>query len=230
MIKFRLYYDKDEETKWLNEMSEKGWAMERFFAGFYRFEACEPGKFTYQVDFGEKPFHVSNEYREFMEDTGVEIVQTWGYWVILRKLASEGEFELYTDVDSSIEHYSKICKMFQVAIILEIVCLFMELFAAMGGFSAGYALACLLIAIIFAMANAISKTRDTIAQLKERKGEKAERDNRTVSPVLSCGLLLNSCALLLSESVSRPVKLTIQMIAIILMLTGVYKTAKNRRQ
>lgn len=230
MVKFHLYYDKDTETEWLNEMSEKGWAMERFFAGFYRFEACEPGKYTYQVDFGEKLFHVSNEYREFMEDTGVEIVQTWGYWVILRKLASEGAFELYTDVDSSIEHYSKICKMFQAAIILEVVCLFIELFAAIEGFSAGYALACLIGAIIFAIGNALFKTRDIIAQLKEKKGEAAERDKRNVSPLLPCGLLLNACALVISESVSHPVKLTVQILAIILMLAGIYKTARNRRE
>ena len=34
MIRFRLYFDKDAETKWLNEMAEQGWAMKHFFAGF----------------------------------------------------------------------------------------------------------------------------------------------------------------------------------------------------
>ena len=34
MIRFRLYFDKDAETKWLNEMAEQGWAMKSFFAGF----------------------------------------------------------------------------------------------------------------------------------------------------------------------------------------------------
>ena len=34
MIKFKLYFDKDKETQWLNEMSQKGWAMTGFFAGF----------------------------------------------------------------------------------------------------------------------------------------------------------------------------------------------------
>lgn len=42
MIRFRLYFDKDKETAWLNEMSGCGWAMNGFFAGFYRFEKCEP--------------------------------------------------------------------------------------------------------------------------------------------------------------------------------------------
>ena len=100
MIQFRLYFDKDAETQWLNHMSAQGWAMKRFFAGFYSFEKSGKGEYTYQVDFGDRMFKVSDAYREFMQDTGIEIVQTWGYWVILRRKASDGKFELYTDVDS----------------------------------------------------------------------------------------------------------------------------------
>ena len=33
MIRFRLYYDKDKETEWLNEMAADGWALKSFFAG-----------------------------------------------------------------------------------------------------------------------------------------------------------------------------------------------------
>lgn len=230
MLKFRIYFDKDEETEWLNEMSKEGWALEQFFAGFYRFAQCEPGKFTYQVDFGERLFQISDEYREFMEETGVEIVQTWGYWVFLRKLTSEGEFKLYTDVDSSIEHYSKICKMFHVVLVIETIILFFELYAGMNGVFLGYPCACLIGAMTIAIANALFKTKDTIAKLQERKGEAASRDNRNVSLFLVCGLLLNSCALIISESVSQPVKTTIQIIAIVFMLLGVYRTGKKRNK
>ena len=44
MIRFRLYYDKDRETEWLNEMAADGWALKSFFAGFYKFEPCEKGE------------------------------------------------------------------------------------------------------------------------------------------------------------------------------------------
>ena len=107
MIKFRLYLNKDAEAEWLNQMAAEGWAMKRFFAGFFAFERCEKGEYVYQVDFGDRLFSVSSDYRELLQDTGIEIVQTWGYWVILRKKASEGKFELYTDVASSIGHYKK---------------------------------------------------------------------------------------------------------------------------
>ena len=104
MMQFRLFLDKDAETVWLNQMAADGWAMKSFFAGFYDFEKCEKGGYIYQVDFGDRLFSVSSDYRELMQEMGIEIVQTWGYWVILRKKASDGKFELYTDVESSIGH------------------------------------------------------------------------------------------------------------------------------
>lgn len=229
MLKFRLYFDKDEETAWLNEMSKEGWAMERFFAGLYRFERCEPGKYLYQVDFGEKLFAITEEYREFMEEAGVEVLQPWGYWIILRKPASEGKFELYTDVDSSIEHYSKICKMFKVVLVVEIIVLFFELYAGMKGVWIGYPFACLIGAMIFAIANALFRTKNIIAQLKERKGEVVTGNNQNVSLFLSCGLILNGCAMFVSESISEPIKITLQVIAIVLMIIGIYKTAKKKK-
>lgn len=229
MIKFRLYYDKDAETVWLNEMAENGWAMKRFFAGFYSFEKCEPGQYIYQIDFGNRLYRVTDEYREFMEETGIEIVQTWGFWIILRKLASQGKFELYTDVDSSIEHYSKIRRMFKVVTIVELICLLMEVIAGANGAYFGYAFALLLGAILFGLVNAVIKTNNVIAGLQERKGGAvSEKYKRCISPLLPCGLLLNGCALIIDESVSEGITMTIQIIAIVLMLIGIYKTARNR--
>lgn len=85
MIKFRIYLDKEAEEKWLNQMAADGWAMESFFGGIYQFSACEKGAYTYRVDFGDKLFSISEDYRELMQDAGIQIVQTWGYWVILRR-------------------------------------------------------------------------------------------------------------------------------------------------
>lgn len=231
MIKFHLYFDKDEETKWLNELAAEGLAMKKFFAGFYFFEPCEPGKYTYQVDFGDHLFHITKDYREFMEETGAEIVQTWGYWVILRKPAANGPFELYTDVESSIVHYSKIRNMFLVVAILLMLCVMFELFGGISGVSIGYAFACLLGAMLIAILNALFKTNTIIADLKEKNGEPAPQGKcNNVSPLLSCGLLLNACALLMAESVSRPIKLAVQILAIIFMWVGIYRTAKNRNK
>lgn len=229
MIKFRIYYDKDAETKWLNKLSQKGWAMTGFFAGFYTFEKCEEGKYEYQIDFGDRFGSVSNEYREFMQEAGIEIVQNWGYWIILRKISSEKPFELYTDVDSAMEHYSKIRNMFKVATIVEMICLFVEVFVGMNGNSWGYAFALLIAAILIAFINVITRLNETIATLQERKtGIPPKNAHRNFSPLIPVGLLINSCAFMLSDSVSTPIRHTVQIVAIVFMLAGLFLTSLKK--
>ena len=230
MTKFRLYWDKDAETKWLNEMADEGWAMTGFFAGFYRFEESEKGKWRYQVDFGEKFGGVTEDYREFMNEAGIEIVQNWGYWVILRKLASEGEFQLYTDVESSIEHYSKILTMFKVVFVIELICLFIEIFGALSGSEIGWVFACIVGAFTFGILNAAVKTKNKILELKARQsGIDPEKDERQFSPALMAGLLMNSCALLMDHP-GGLVKMILQILAIVLMVVGIAQTAAKCRK
>ena len=230
MIKFKLYFDKDKETQWLNEMSQKGWAMTGFFAGFYRFEPCEKGKYTYQIDFGNEFFSVSDDYREFMSDSDIEIIQSWGFWVFLRKLSSEGEFQLYTDVDSQIEHYKKIRNMFKAVTVLELICLFIELFSAsMTNSPLLWSFVFLILAIIIAFFNITNRTNDIIHELTERKTGIEEPRSRSISIFLIIGLLLNSCVLMMKDSIPSYIACPLQLIVIVLMLVGVYQTARKRR-
>ncbi len=210
MIRYRMYLNKDKETEWLNRMAADGWAMRRFFAGFYGFEKCEAGEYIYQVDFVDRLFSVSRDYRELMQDAGIEIVQTWGFWVILRKKASEGKFDLYTDIASSIEHYKKIRKMFKAAAIMEIICIFFELLAGIRGVTIGYAFALLLGAILVALLNGIAELNN-----KSR--------SRSISGLLAAGLLMNSCAIMVTDAVSQGVRHAVQLFAILLMLAGLYQ-------
>ena len=230
MIKFKLYFDKDKETQWLNEMSQKGWAMTGFFAGFYRFEPCEKGKYSYQIDFGNEFFSVSDDYREFMSDSDIEIIQSWGFWVFLRKLSSEGEFQLYTDVDSQIEHYKKIRNMFKAVTVLELICLFIELFSAsMTNSPLLWSFVFLILAIIIAFFNITNRTNDIIHELTERKTGIEEPRSRSISIFLILGLLLNSCVLMMKDSIPSYIVCPLQLIVIVLMLVGVYQTARKRR-
>ena len=126
MKKFRLYYNKDEELKWIQSLCDEGWALEKFCAGMYTFEPCEPGEYIYDIDLlgdGPKEF---DAYKEFMEDAGVEIVQRWFRWVILRKRAEDGPFEMYTDPQSKAESYGKIKKFFRGAMLAELLLLLFE--------------------------------------------------------------------------------------------------------
>jgi hypothetical protein len=231
MLKFKLYWDKDAETKWLNEMADEGWAMSGFFAGFYKFEQAENGKWRYQIDFGEKFGSVTEDYREFMNEAEIEIIQNWGYWIILRKLASKGEFQLYTDVESSIEHYTKILKMFKVVTIIELICFFIEVMAAANGAAIGWVGACVIAAFILVLINATFKTKNKIIELKSRQsGIDPEKDERQVSPLLPIGLLLNSCGLMMGQSdslspmMTGPVRMVITIFAIVFMLVGAAKS------
>lgn len=230
MIRFKLYFDKDKETRWLNDMADQGWAMNGFFAGFYRFEPCEKGKYTYQIDFGNEFFSVSDDYREFMSDSDIEIIQSWGFWVFLRKLSSEGEFQLYTDVDSQIEHYKKIRNMFKAVTVIELICLFIELFSAsMTNSPLLWSFVFLILAIIIAFFNITNRTNDIIHELTERKTGIEEPRSRSISIFLIIGLLLNSCVLMMKDSIPSYIVCPLQLIVIVLMLVGVYQTARKRR-
>lgn len=227
MIKFRIYCDKDKETAWLNEMAANGYAMTGYCAFFYTFEKCEPGKYTYQIDMGNKFFAVEENYREFMEENNVEIVCTWGWWIILRKLTAEGNFELYTDVDSKIEHYTKILKLFKAVTIIELICFMVEALAAINGAAVGFWGMLLIGLFVVTFIYATLMTKQRIAELKEQNGEVVTGlASGKMSPVLLCGLLLNAGALAIKDSatISHSIVVTIQIFAIILMLVGLYQS------
>ncbi|MCI9492736.1 MAG: DUF2812 domain-containing protein [Lachnospiraceae bacterium] len=145
MRKFRLYYDKEKEEAWLNEMCRQGWAMTKFFLGVFQFMPCEPGKYTYQVDMPGLPgtfgMHsgIKKEYIDFVEATGAEYVCSWGFWLIFRKETEQGDFKLYTDKESRIKLYRRIRFLFLAFALLELgLCIFnsYNVWDASGGFLA----------------------------------------------------------------------------------------------
>ena len=186
--KLRLGFDTDKETKWLNRMAEQGWAMTGFCLGVYRFEKCEPGEYIYQVDIAEGFFSVSESYRQFMEELGVEVVSCWGPWVILRRRAQEGVFEMYTDVESTITRYTKVRKVFQVAGVIECACMFSGIYSAIAQsrFSAlgwGSAVAAALVMLLFL--REILRLNGILAELNSRLGKKASEAEGPFSLFLS---------------------------------------------
>jgi len=128
MKKFRLYYDKDKEQEWLQKMALSGWALKNFFLGVYTFVPCKPGEYIYQIDLLDD-FRDNNDFVAFLEDSGVEVVSRWFRWIYLRKKAEDGPFEMYTDIDSKIDHYNRIKRFFQVALLLEVICFLIEAIA-----------------------------------------------------------------------------------------------------
>ncbi len=232
MVKYKATYSKDKETKWLNQMADEGWAMTGFFAGFYKFEKCEPKKWRYEIDFCEKSGYVSNDYREFMSEAGIEIVQCWGRWVFLRKNASEGDFKLYTDVESALNHYQQMQKQLMIVALIDIFALLINIYSVFNGNIFGLPCIFLISAFTTLILSAMFSNKNTIDELKSRQtGSKAHQNLGPVSPVLAVGLLFNSAVLVVnnSNSVSEPIEIALQIIAIILILTGIFKTVVLQR-
>ncbi len=124
---FKLYYDKDSEEQWINEMAKQGWALEKFFLGYYTFVPCKPGEYIYQIDLLDSWTGDKQNFFSFMEEVGVEVVAQWYRWVYLRKQASEGRFELYTDTESKLRQYRRMLHFFLVGAFIETLCLFVEI-------------------------------------------------------------------------------------------------------
>lgn len=236
MIKFKLTFDKDKESAWLNELASQGKAMTGFFAGFYRFEKTEPGKWIYQIDFSDHYFgRVSDKYRSFMDEMGIEIVGIWGFWVFLRKRAAEGSFELYTDVDSKITHYEKIRKLFRIVASLEgILCLIEITLAMISGENLPLVFALILGVMLALMFRQTIYVNNIITELMEQKGEKNtyHLSKRYVSPVLLFGLVMNMCALAINYNTAtafqQNIKLALQILAIVFLVIGIIQTSKHR--
>ncbi len=227
---FRLYFDKDRETEWLNRMAQDGYAMESFFAGVYTFVPCEKGEWQYQIDIGNGLFRVNNEYAGFMEEMGIQIVQTWGPWVILRRKAQEGDFELYSDVDSRIEQYKKILLMFKIVTAFELLIMIYEAYAAVKGVGLGWFFVLIIAAIVCVLMNAVVRTKNILAELRERKGEAACYCKRQISPAVPAGLLINSVNLLAADYLPTPLRVVLLVIALGLILFGSADIAMRRNR
>lgn len=237
MTKFRIYFDKDKEVTWLNEMAAKGWAMTSFGACVYHFEPCRPGEYLYQIDFGDGMFSVSEDYREFMSEAEVEIVSVWGPYVFLRRKAEEGAFELYTDVESIMEHYKKIRTMFKVGFILEISVLFVEALAGLGGGNPmGWVTALFVLIVMMVFIRQIVRINGIVVKLQERLGDEPEQapfGGRKSSFVLVAGMVFTGLSILVDRLVSNPsydpAKLILWGVALVCLLVGMFLTDRKRK-
>lgn len=120
---YRIFLDYEKEEKWLNEMAEKGWALESFRFMRYRFRSVEPGMYTYRIELlRELPSHPdSKAYMTFMDEVGIEVVDTSYRWVFLRKRTSDGPFQLYSDFDSMIQRETRIIQLYGTVLLANFV-------------------------------------------------------------------------------------------------------------
>lgn len=108
--------DYEKEEKWLNEMAAKGLAMTAYSFCCYTFEDTNPGEYIYRIEMLPHGLNhpESVHYIHFMEENGVEHVDTYRTWIYFRKKATDGAFEIYSDIDSRINHYQRVSNFWLV--------------------------------------------------------------------------------------------------------------------
>ncbi len=100
----------DKEETWLNEMADTGWVLDSVGFCKYTFVKSEPGEYTICLEMHD----YDQEYVDFVEDTGAEYVGRMAKWIYFRKRTETGRFEIFSDIDSRIQHLERIGKMLTV--------------------------------------------------------------------------------------------------------------------
>ncbi|WP_019240960.1 MULTISPECIES: DUF2812 domain-containing protein [Bacillus] len=106
----KIYMNFKKEEKWLNEMATNGLHLVDFSFGRYVFEEGVPGEYIYRIELLEQlAMHPQSQaYIQFMKESGVECIATYGRWVFFRKRACKGVFELFSKVSILMGYYKKV--------------------------------------------------------------------------------------------------------------------------
>ena len=166
---FTIFQFEDEE-RWLNEKSAKGEQLTDVGVCRYVFEDGEPGKYIYRLEMLENfPNHYkSREYLKFLEETGVEHIGSVLKWVYLRKKASDGPFDIYSDIDSKIKQYERIINLANLLVLTQLLVSIPNVICTLFGntFNRVY-LINLIVAAIFYIAK--RSVKDKVNKLKKEK-------------------------------------------------------------
>lgn len=103
-------WDFEKEEQWLNEMAKSGWAL--CAVGFcrYTFEKCEPGEYIIRMEM----HGVDDAYIDFMSETGALYIGRISQWIYFRKNTDNGLFDIFSDIDSRINHLDRIGKLLEI--------------------------------------------------------------------------------------------------------------------
>lgn len=116
IYKWLWAWDFEKEEKWLNTMAMEGWTLCEVGFCKYVFEKTEPGEYIIRLEMHQK----DRDYEQFMNELGAEIVGRITVWAYYRRKASEGSFDLFSDIDSRIEHLNRIAGMMLAVTLLNL--------------------------------------------------------------------------------------------------------------
>ena len=120
--------------------------------------------------------------------------------------------------------------MFKAVTILELIGLFMEIFAGMTGTDFAWAFALLLSVFVFVCVSAVFRTNKVIARLEEEKsGIEPEKKGGGTLPliIISIGLLTNCCMTAAEDFAPPMISYPVRIFAVIMMAVGIVLTVKE---
>ena len=117
--KFFPVWGHQKEEEWLNEMSKEGWQLVEVRVPKYTFIEAEPNEYTYRLEFLDVKLDAKQrkEYIEFVESTEAEEIGSCGNWIYLSRKSMLGEFELFSDIDSQINHYRRMSMLMKILLV-----------------------------------------------------------------------------------------------------------------
>lgn len=104
VYKWIWVWEFDKEEAWLNEMAMNGWALCRVGPCRYEFERSAPGEYIIRLEYRQN----DENYFQFMQELGAEYIGHYMNWRYFRRQSSEGSFDLFSDIDSKINHLNQI--------------------------------------------------------------------------------------------------------------------------
>ncbi len=119
----KMFYDYEKEEKWLNIMSQKGYSLVKYTWCKYEFTTEDPETYIYRIELLDSlaSTPASADYLSFLEDNGIQVIASYLRWVYLRKRASDGPFDLYTNNESKITYLKKIQLFWTLPAIAELL-------------------------------------------------------------------------------------------------------------
>jgi hypothetical protein len=107
-----MAWQEDTETRWLENMSKKGWHLLDVNLLQYIFIKGEPRDVIYKLDYKTNRNADFDEYISLFRDSGWEYVAKMNHWIYFRadaqKMAGQ---DIYTDNQSRIQKYRSLLKI-----------------------------------------------------------------------------------------------------------------------
>jgi len=120
-VVWRCFIDYEREEGWLNKMSAQGLALTDYSWCRYVFAETTPHKYIYRMELLDNlaTDPESSAYIRFLEENGIEHVASFQRWIYVRRESSQGDFDIYTDLESKLKHYKRVSALWNSLMVME---------------------------------------------------------------------------------------------------------------